>query len=93
MFYSMTVTAQSVLSAMPAELQPLAECFGLLFVQVPAGEFPMGQAPSASAPNTQTVQLDDYWIGSTEVTNAQYRAFVESGAYEDATLWDEPGWQ
>lgn len=38
------------------------------------------------------VDLDGYWIGKTEVTNAQYQAFVDAGGYDDASLWTEAGW-
>lgn len=39
------------------------------------------------------VYLDEYWIGQTEVTNEQYRAFVETGGYDDESLWTETGWK
>lgn len=39
-----------------------------------------------------TVALRDYWIGQTEVTNAQYRRFVEAGGYDNQRYWSESGW-
>ena len=39
------------------------------------------------------VHLSGYWIGQTEVTNAQYRSFIEAGGYADHEHWTEEGWQ
>jgi formylglycine-generating enzyme required for sulfatase activity len=39
-----------------------------------------------------TVFLDAYWIGQTEVTNAQYQAFVDAGGYATENLWSAAGW-
>jgi formylglycine-generating enzyme required for sulfatase activity len=39
------------------------------------------------------VNLDGFWIGRTEVTNAQYRPFVEAGGYQQRELWTEAGWE
>jgi formylglycine-generating enzyme required for sulfatase activity len=41
----------------------------------------------------QMTYLEEYSIGRTEVTNAQYRAFVEGGGYADPSWWTEAGWQ
>ena len=38
------------------------------------------------------VDLDGYWIGKTEVTNAQYRMFVEGGGYARESYWTAEGW-
>ena len=50
---------------------------GAVYLYVPAGEFLMGSTDSDSGANgdekpRHTVYLDAYWIGQTEVTNAQY---------------------
>jgi dienelactone hydrolase/predicted Ser/Thr protein kinase len=34
--------------------------------------------------------LDDYWIDRQEVTNEEYRKFVEAGGYEKREFWKEP---
>ncbi|MCH7904088.1 MAG: SUMF1/EgtB/PvdO family nonheme iron enzyme [Armatimonadetes bacterium] len=51
---------------------------GCEFVLVPAGEFimgsPKGEGDSDEHPK-KTILLGAYWIGLTEVTNKQYRAF------------------
>lgn len=33
-----------------------------------------------------------YWIGQTEITNAQYQKFIDDGGYTNADYWDV-GWQ
>jgi formylglycine-generating enzyme required for sulfatase activity len=38
------------------------------------------------------VTLDAFWIGLTEVTNAQYRLFVEAGGYRQREWWTEAAW-
>ena len=67
-------------------------------VEVPAGRFLMGsstadpQAQSDEQPQ-HTLTLPTYWIGKTEVTNAQFRPFVEGDGYTNQTYWDADGWQ
>lgn len=39
-----------------------------------------------------TVWLDGFWIGKHEITNAQYRAFVDAGGYANGAWWSEEGW-
>jgi formylglycine-generating enzyme required for sulfatase activity len=39
------------------------------------------------------VYLDGYWIGQTEVTNAQYGRFIEAGGYSKWEYWTDEGWQ
>ena len=34
--------------------------------------------------------LDGFWIDRLEVTNREYRRFVEAGGYEDPVYWTEP---
>jgi eukaryotic-like serine/threonine-protein kinase len=36
------------------------------------------------------VQLDDYLIDRTEVTNAKYKIFVDAGGYQKRELWKHP---
>jgi formylglycine-generating enzyme required for sulfatase activity len=70
---------------------------GAVMVYVPAGEFTMGSADSDSQayenekPQHQ-VALAGFWIDRTEVTNAQYRKFVEAGGYNQKQYWTEAGW-
>ena len=39
-----------------------------------------------------TLTLPDYWIGKTEVTNAQFRQFVDSDGYTNRDYWTAAGW-
>jgi len=36
------------------------------------------------------VTLPDYWIGKLEVTNAEFKRFVDAGGYSDPTRWKAP---
>ncbi len=36
------------------------------------------------------VPLDDYWIDQHEVTNEEYRKFVEAGGYQKPEVWKHP---
>jgi serine/threonine-protein kinase len=62
----------------------LAERSGVEMVYVPAGDFAMGssegspEARGDESPQHQ-VQLEAFWIGRTEVTNAQYKQCVAAG--------------
>jgi formylglycine-generating enzyme required for sulfatase activity len=57
------------------------------FVRVPAGEFVMGstdadtQAYDNEKPQSK-INLAEYWIGKYDVTNAQFRAFVQATGYK-----------
>lgn len=89
------VLAQATVLAKAPELKPLIERFGIQFVEVPGGEFSMGSPPGEGSIDEHprhTVVLDTYWIGLTEVTNAQYRPFVETGGYSQPEWWTENGW-
>jgi len=39
---------------------------------------------------TDSVTLAPFWIGRTEVTNREYKAFVDAGGYRDPSFWVEP---
>lgn len=65
-------------------------------VWVPAGEFTMGWDGPEGRPDERPahrVRVDGFWIDTTEVTNAQFRAFVEATGYvttaERPIDWDE----
>ena len=73
-------------------LLPLAERWGLHFVRVPAGEFTFSEDNPDLGRTAGMITLAEFWIGLTEVTNAQYAAFIDAGGYEDRDLWTEDGW-
>ena len=72
---------------MPAELLPLLDRFDIMLIQVPAGPFIIGEDD-----DLPEMDVDVFWVGATEVTNAQYRFFVDAGGYLDSTLWTQAGW-
>jgi formylglycine-generating enzyme len=54
---------------------------GIEFVRIPGGTFRMGDAFGEGAPDEKpahTVSLSGFFLGKTEVTVAQYRAFCEA---------------
>jgi len=58
-----------------------ADFAGLPMVKVPAGCFVIGRndGPTEESP-ARRICLSGFWIGQTEITNAQYAACVEAGA-------------
>src|SRR5678815_1527433 len=65
-------------------------------VWVPAGEFTMGTDDEAAMPNERPahrVKLDGFWMDEHDVTNAEYRKFVEATGYvttaEKPIDWEE----
>lgn len=64
-------------------------------VWVPAGEFEMGWDGAGGRFDERPahrVRLDGFWIDRTEVTNAQFRAFVDSTGYV-TTAERVPDWE
>ena len=50
------------------------------YVFVPSGEFHMGSEIAADEMPHHRVAVDSFWMGQTEVTNAQYVRCVDAGA-------------
>ena len=98
---SVGLTLPQLQVAMLAAPTPAAtrvrETDGALMVWIPAGEFMMGsidadgQAYGDEKPQSK-IGLHGYWMDRTEVTNAQYRKFVEAGGYRSGEYWSEAGW-
>ncbi len=65
-------------------------------VTVPGGPFEMGTSVEPWAFDNErpshTVDIPSFLIDRTPVTNAQYLAFMEAGAYDDPRHWTEAGW-
>jgi formylglycine-generating enzyme required for sulfatase activity len=60
------------------------------FVLVPAGRFAMGDTFGDGNPRERPVhqvELDAFYIGKYEVTNADWRKFREDSGYEDVRFW------
>jgi formylglycine-generating enzyme required for sulfatase activity len=88
----LAATEAAVISAQAAKL---ARATGLDFVYVPEGEFMMGSPDGVGDGDEHplhAVFLDEYWIGRTEVTNAQYGAFVDAVGYRKQDYWSSEGW-
>jgi formylglycine-generating enzyme required for sulfatase activity len=67
------------------------------FVEVPAGSFVMGSSDDDELADDDEkpqheLELPTYWIGKTEVTNAQFRPFVEGDGYTNRDYWTDAGW-
>jgi tRNA A-37 threonylcarbamoyl transferase component Bud32/dienelactone hydrolase len=63
------------------------------FHLTPAGTGPPGMVFVARGPvtlDTTTVDLPDYWIDTYEVTNQQFKQFVDAGGYRRRDYWTEP---
>ena len=78
----------AVLHTAPA-VKSVDDGYGEL-VLVPAGSFTMGDNFGdglARERPVHKVELDGFYIGKFEVTNAQWRKFRDDPAYEDAKLW------
>lgn len=92
---AISTQAKSIAVSRAPDLKPLIERFGIQFVEVPAGAFMMGSIQGEGEKDEfpqHSVLLDSYWIGLTEVTNAQYAPFVESNGYNQSDVWTENGW-
>ena len=66
-------------------------------IRIPAGPFLMGSTDvdplySSEKPQHQ-LELPEYWIGKTPVTNAQFHPFVEGDGYRNPAYWTATGWQ
>jgi len=71
------------------------------WVSIPAGNFIMGSTAADTAiwPYTNDeypqhiVYLNDYQISKYEITNAQYKTFIDAGGYSKSTYWSTDGWK
>jgi formylglycine-generating enzyme required for sulfatase activity len=64
-------------------------------VLIPAGSFIMGSIDSTYNANEMpqhTVFLDIYQISKYEITNAQYKVFMDAGGYSNSSFWTSEGW-
>lgn len=78
------------------KIAPLPSGRQMIFVYVPTGEFllgsPAGEGNKAEHPQS-TIPVDAFWIGQTEVTNVQFREFVDAGGYSEQSWWTDAGWE
>jgi eukaryotic-like serine/threonine-protein kinase len=57
-------------------------------VRVPGGEIELQIAGMEKS--VSTVDLPDYWMDRFEVTNKQFKQFVDAGGYRKAEYWKQP---
>jgi formylglycine-generating enzyme required for sulfatase activity/predicted Ser/Thr protein kinase len=65
----------------------------IAFTLSPTNAAPQGMLRALGRPvvvRGQTVTLDDYWIDRFEVTNRQFKAFMDAGGYRTRSYWTEP---
>jgi ergothioneine biosynthesis protein EgtB len=66
------------------------------FVTQPGGRFAIGYDGDAFCFDNETprhdVLIDEHALGNRLVTNAEYRAFMDAGGYQDSQLWLADGW-
>ena len=66
-------------------------------VEIPGGAFMLGATPDMpfvldNEKWAHPIEVAPFRISATPVTNAQYRAFVEAGGYQERSLWSDEGW-
>jgi len=61
---------------------------GAEMLLIPAGEFQMGSNDISDA-KVHTVYLDDFYIDKYEVTNAQYKKFMDATKYKAPSYWND----
>lgn len=78
-----------------ADWTPQSTTIGAIkMMRVPPGCFMMGSEMGDSDEKPVHEQCFDapFWIGQTEVTNAQYAEFVRAGGYNKRDYWTDEGW-
>ena len=91
-----TPTAEPT-AVLPASLAPdgrmVSTMDGMSLIHIPAGTFEMGSdSGNPDEAPVHTVTLDEYWIDSTEVTNAMYADFLNAAGNqtEGGVTWLNP---
>ena len=67
---------------------------GSILVRTPAGAFAMGDGEGSDCPKHR-VELSEYWIGVSCVTNRQYEVFVKATGHRkpETADWGAPIWK
>lgn len=88
------VWAERGLVTRNADWTPVSQTLGTIdMVQVPPGCFMMGSETGASEMPVHEQCFDAlFWIGQTEVTNAQYAEFISADGYNEQRYWTDAGW-
>jgi formylglycine-generating enzyme required for sulfatase activity len=72
--------------AVPGSIEPV-------MVEVPAGDFTRGSKKEKEEKPVRRIYLDKYMIGKYPVTNAEFKAFILDGGYDNKGYWTPEGWQ
>lgn len=78
------------ISGVPNAVSPVPSA---VYIHIPAGEFIMGSEEGANDEKPiHAVELDEFWIMETEVTNAQYAACIEANVCTEPNnvRWRDP---
>ena len=59
-------------------------------VRIPAGKTGLTAPSLPGLNNLPAIELDDFLMDRTEVTNAEYKAFVDAGGYQKQEFWKQP---
>jgi gamma-glutamyl hercynylcysteine S-oxide synthase len=59
-------------------------------IWIPAGNVRLGQTGLAEPVND--FYVEGLWIDQYEVSNAQYKAFIDAGGYQNDAYWNPVGW-
>jgi len=68
---------------------------GAQMILIPAGDFQMGDSFNEGEPDelpVHTVYLDAFYMDVYEVTNAQYKKFMDATGYEAPYYWNDPNY-
>ncbi|HKU67298.1 MAG TPA: selenoneine synthase SenA [Candidatus Baltobacteraceae bacterium] len=87
--YSWPLPRRAELS--PGRPEPLGDA------AVPGGTYRIGSTPDDgfvfdNEKWAHDVQIDEFQIARTPVTNAQFRAFIDEGGYRTREFWSDEGW-
>jgi formylglycine-generating enzyme required for sulfatase activity len=61
-------------------------------IWIPAGNVRLGQVGVPDAEPVQDVYIDGFYIDRYEVSNANYKAFIDAGGYATEAYWNPVGW-
>jgi gamma-glutamyl hercynylcysteine S-oxide synthase len=91
----LVATSSPAITPTPQLGSRFTDAKGVPMVYVPAGQFVMGSDNSERSdekPAHLQIIGEGFWLDLTEVTNAQYEAFIKDGGYQQQAYWTAEGW-
>ena len=61
-------------------------------IWIPPGNVRLGQVGVSGAEPVNDVYVDGFYIDRYEVSNAEYKAFIDAGGYTTEAYWNPVGW-